>query len=187
MLRLIVVLVASLALFGCANSGNVTKTLYGDLSADSNVNPGEDGRPRPIVVYIYYLREEGEFNKSDFFSLYRDPVGTLGSNLVSFSKYQLSPAQSLSFQEELPSQVKSIGIVASYRDIEHTMWRAYSPLPETSWYSARKRIPDDMNVRIAKGGILAWFGDEAPEYMRQQNANSDFQIEVPKKFKPRNK
>ena len=173
-------------LIACASKSDSPKVLHGKFFAEADINPGEDGKARPVVVFIYYLRNEGEFNKADFLSLYRNPHETLGDSLASFSKYQLSPKQGLSFQDELSPDVQMVGVIASYRDIDHAVWRTFSLLPDKAWYSVGDRISDDMSVRVMKNKVVVWFGKAAPKDEESEKPASTYQSEPHKKFKTKN-
>ncbi|MBL4608364.1 MAG: type VI secretion system lipoprotein TssJ [Pseudomonadales bacterium] len=182
-LRGIGVLVLISLIAACASKSSSPKVLHGKFFAEADINPGKDSKARPVVVFIYYLRSEGAFNKADFFSLYRNPVETLGDSLASFSKYQLSPKQGLSFQDELSPDVRMVGVVASYRDIDHSTWRALSPLPDKAWYSVGDRISDDMSIRVMKNEVVVWFGKNAPKSEEEKPADSKYKSAPHKKFK----
>ena len=182
-IRGISMLVVISVLFACASKSNSPKVLHGDFFAEADINPGEDGKARPIVVFIYYLRNEVEFNKADFLSLYRNPVETLGDSLASFSKYQLSPKQGLSFQDELSPDVQVVGVVASYRNIDHATWRTIAPLPDKSWYSLGDRISDDLSIRVMKDEVVVWFGKKAPQDEQTEKPVDTYQSAPHKKFK----
>ncbi len=53
------------------------------LVVAQDVNPDRAGRPSPIVVRIYQLKEEGAFNNADYFALMDKEQETLGASLVS--------------------------------------------------------------------------------------------------------
>ena len=184
-LRVFGMLVLVSVLAACASKGTSPKVLHGSFFAEEDINPGKDGKARPIVVFVYYLRNEGEFNKADFFALYRNPGETLGDSLSSFSKYQLSPKQGLSFQDELSPDVQSVGVVASYRDIDHSTWRAFSLLPEKAWYSVGDRISDDLSIRVMKDKVVVWFGKKPPVSEKEEKPSPKYQTEPHKKFKTR--
>lgn len=185
-LRGVGVLILMSFLLACASKSDSPKVLHGKFFAEADINPGEDGKARPVVVFIYYLRNEGEFNKADFLSLYRNPHETLGDSLASFSKYQLSPKQGLSFQDELSPDVQMVGVIASYRDIDHAVWRTFSLLPDKAWYSVGDRISDDMSVRVMKNKVVVWFGKAAPKDEESEKPASTYQSEPHKKFKTKN-
>ena len=58
-----------------------------------DVNPDSAGRPSPIVVRLYQLKEEGSFNSASYFALSDKEQATLGPSLESREEYELKPGE----------------------------------------------------------------------------------------------
>ena len=99
------------------------------VSAD--VNPDPTGRPSPIVVRLYQLKEEGAFNSAGYFALWDKEQATLGPSLESREEYELQPGQTRELILKIPPEARYLAAVAAYRDLNNARWKALSPAPET--------------------------------------------------------
>jgi len=97
----------------------------------ADVNPDSGGRPSPIVVRLYQLKEEGAFNSANFFDLTDKEQATLGPSLDSREEYELLPGQTREIVLKIPPEARYLGAVAAYRDLNNSKWKALSPAPET--------------------------------------------------------
>lgn len=123
-----------LALSGCAGGPSGIPSSGGIVVA-SNVNPNPEGRPSPIVLRVYELRQTGGFTSADFFSLYRNAGKVLGQNLLGTQEFELQPGQSISFTRKLPPGTRFVGVVAAFRNLDSANWRGVAALPKkkTGW------------------------------------------------------
>ena len=96
-----------------------------------DVNPDSAGRPSPIVVRLYQLKEEGAFNSASYFALADKEQATLGPSLESREEYELQPGQTQELTLKIPPEARYLGVVAAYRDLNNSKWKALSPAPET--------------------------------------------------------
>jgi type VI secretion system protein VasD len=92
-------------------------------------NPDSNGRPSPILVRVYELKSTAAFDSADFFTLYGKDQATLGADLNAKSEFLLRPGESKGFEQNVQQGTKFIAVVAAYRDIEHSRWRATAPVP----------------------------------------------------------
>jgi type VI secretion system protein VasD len=94
----------------------------------ADANPDARQRPSPVVVRIYKLKDDDAFRNGDFFALYDKEQATLTASLVSREEFELSPGDKRSLSAALPPDVRFIGVVAGYRDIRNSEWRAEAPI-----------------------------------------------------------
>jgi type VI secretion system protein VasD len=97
----------------------------------ADVNPDAAGRPSPIVVRLYQLKEEGAFNSASYFALSDKEQETLGPSLASREEYELKPGETRELVLKIPPEARYLGAVAAYRDLNNSKWKALSPAPET--------------------------------------------------------
>ena len=141
--RRLIVLVASAALVSaCASKPPKPAATHAELIVGGDVNPDASGRASPVVVRFYQLRNDGEFNGTDFFGLYEKEKETLGASLVSREEYVLAPGESRKLELPLNGETRFIAVAAAFRDIRAARWRAISRPPE-------KKLKDLLH----KGGI----------------------------------
>jgi type VI secretion system protein VasD len=104
-------------------------TIAVDLAAQPDVNPDPNGRASPITVRVHQLAEAGEFGKADFFALWQHDAATLGAAALGRHEVQLAPGASGSVSFKLTPEMRSVGIVAAYRDFRKATWRVNVPVP----------------------------------------------------------
>jgi type VI secretion system protein VasD len=90
------------------------------------------GRASPVVVRVYELKSLALFNTADFFSLFEKERETLGTELVGREEYDLRPAETRPYQRQLQPDTRFIGVVAAFRDLEKSSWRASVAVPQKS-------------------------------------------------------
>jgi type VI secretion system protein VasD len=130
----------SLALAACASGNPKPKEpIRLDLTvhAASGVNPDDQGRAAPIVVRVYELKTDGAFNAADFFTLQDKDKTVLADDLVKRDQFQLRPGEHVTIARTADPAATTLGILAAYRDLPNSVWRAVYALPVTpqkAWY-----------------------------------------------------
>jgi type VI secretion system protein VasD len=140
--RLILLVASAVLLSACAAKPPKPAPAHAELIVSGDVNPDASGRASPVVVRVYQLRNDGEFNGADFFSVYEKEKETLGASLVSREEYVLAPGENRKLELPLNAETRFIAVVAAFRDIRTARWRAISRPPE-------KKLTD----LLRKGGI----------------------------------
>lgn len=127
---LLAVLVFAVALgtFGCSSKPKPT-TVDVAIEAARDLNPDRNGRPSPIVFYIYELESSQEFGAADFFEL-TDAGSPRTAGILSRHERQISPGDRMRFDDEVSPDTRYLGVVAAYRDIQNARWRASASLLE---------------------------------------------------------
>src|SRR4051812_20979385 len=112
------------ALSACASKPPGPVKTHTDLIVSADVNPDASGRASPVVVRVYQLRNDGEFVASDFFPLYDREKEILGASFISREEYVLAPGESRTLALPIDANARFIGVIAAYRDIRASHWRA---------------------------------------------------------------
>jgi len=128
--RILGVALACLALVACAAKPPKPVEAKALLSVSSDVNPDSSGRASPIVVRVYQLRGDAEFNGAEFFDLYDKEKETLGASLILRQEYVLQPGEQRQLEIALSQEARYLGAIAAFRDIRTAHWRVISPAPE---------------------------------------------------------
>lgn len=123
-------LTAALALAACSPPVVGPVKIGGLLAADPALNPDVGGRPSPVAVKVFQLKEAGSFEAADFFSLWRNSAATLGADLVSTTDLAVAPGEKRRFAEEIQPSTRFVGVVAAFREIERSGWRAVVVVPD---------------------------------------------------------
>jgi type VI secretion system protein VasD len=121
-----------LLLAGCHSAPPKPTPEKATLIVAQDANPDSNGRPSPVVVRIYQLKEEGAFNNADYFALMDKEQETLGPSLVEREEYELQPGETRTLQLNVPPEARFLGAIAGFRDIRNAHWKAISPTPEKS-------------------------------------------------------
>jgi len=119
-------LLLTLGLAGCAGmSGDGITDLTLQISVSDGVNPDRSGRPSPVFLQIYELRDPGSFREADYLDVYQDPAGALGGAYLATSEVgPLYPGTTVVETLRLTPTAVAVGILGEfsrYRDMDSTM------------------------------------------------------------------
>lgn len=123
-----------LALAGCASAPKPTfpvpRVLEISVKAAADINPDIRNRPAPLVLRVYELKSPVSFQSADFFALFDKDQATLGADLVRREEVQVRPGDAVKLNHELKADTRAVGVVAAFRDLEKSRWRAVVLLPD---------------------------------------------------------
>lgn len=132
------------------------------VEAASNVNPDDEKRAAPIIVRVYELKNVDAFNASDFFSLQDKDKSVLNDDLVVRDQFQLRPGESKTIQRIADQATTTLGVLAAYRDLPNSVWRATWTLPSAppqAWYRWGQKVK--LTIRLDTNAIK--ITDEQPQ------------------------
>jgi type VI secretion system protein VasD len=95
-----------------------------EIEATRDLNLGPGGQPLPVVLRVYELKGQGTFLTADFYGLFDRESAVLGADLIGREELTLRPGQVLRIQRPLDPQTAYLGVLAAYRDIDRSRWRA---------------------------------------------------------------
>lgn len=128
------------------------------LSAVERVNPTKDGRPSPIVVRLFELSNNAVFQSADFFALMDQEGASLGNDMLNSEEYILIPGEVRVVRKRAAPNSRFLGVVAGYRDLSSTNWRAVTPLPAPHlagrFWSRSVSPTKRLYVVMGEGGIM---------------------------------
>lgn len=102
--------------------------LKGQVEATATVNPDARGRPSPVVVKLFELKSVGPFEAGDFFSLFDKDRELLGGDVLRKEELTLRPGERVVLDRTLDPETRHLGVVAGYRALERSRWRAATPI-----------------------------------------------------------
>jgi type VI secretion system protein VasD len=108
------------------------------------------------VVRVYELKDANAFNDADFFSLKDKDKTLLADDLVTRDQFQMRPGDSNSIKRDAQQATKVLGVIAAYRDLPNSVWRATWPMPaspKAAWYhvmSPKLKLTIDLNANAIK-------------------------------------
>ncbi|WP_178106634.1 type VI secretion system lipoprotein TssJ [Pseudomonas mangiferae] len=119
------------------------------LKATDSLNPDMNGRPSPVVVRLFRLRQAVVFSSIDYFTLSDREQEALGGDLLFRESFVLRPGETQVHEYTVENDGRALGVMVGYRDLESSTWRAATdiPAPHDSW------LPD----------FLRW-GDRTVDY-----------------------
>ncbi|WP_053148319.1 type VI secretion system lipoprotein TssJ [Pseudomonas sp. P97.38] len=122
------------------------------LAASDQLNPDLNGRPSPVVVRLFELRQPVAFENADFFSLYERARETLSPDLVASEELEMRPGDSVELRLGLTGDGRYVGLLAAYRDLPHTRWRYTLPVAPAQLTEASLILAHDgITNPLAKG------------------------------------
>jgi len=99
-----------------------------NLVGAPGLNPDPGGRPSPVAVRVYQLRSPASFQQADIFQLLERESEVLGADLAGRSEVTVRPGATESLTLRPGPDVRYIGVVALYRDVDNAIWRAGAPV-----------------------------------------------------------
>ncbi len=119
------------------------------ISVSSLVNPDINGRPSPIVLRLYELKNIGKFEEADFYKLFEDHEGALGSDLVASEKFHFKPGDTKTLNHTVSPDTKYLAVTASFRNFNQSVWRDSIAI-EANKTSELVVVLESLNVSIKK-------------------------------------
>ncbi len=154
MLRIAVIslLLPLLALTGCASLGSGPSTRI-DLTLEGSrtLNPDLHGRPSPIVIRLYELKNPVAFEHAEFFALYQQPQEVMALDLVAHEELELRPGEQQTLKLTTTDQGRYIGVLAAYRNLPEADWRTVIPLRQGNRNQVTLYL-DELSIRPQAGG-----------------------------------
>ena len=98
------------------------------IRSAADINPNPDGRPSPVILRIYQLKTLTAFEDADFFSLFERDLEVLGQDLLRKDEVSLKPGDTQAITLEPKDEVRFIGVMASFRDIDQAQWKTIASI-----------------------------------------------------------
>lgn len=147
----------SLAACGSAPVRKEHARLRLQLGTSEDVNGDERGRAAPVMVRVYELKSAAAFESADFFTLQNNDKKVLGEDLLAVDEFIMRPGSEEQVRRKASHATTAIGVLAGYRELGKSVWRATYKLPEApeaAWY--RVLIPDkkvDLKIRVGQQAV----------------------------------
>ena len=143
--RSLALLPVALLLAQCGPEVKPPAVLTLTITGSADQNPDINGKAAPIAVRIYQLTATAKFERGDVFALTEHEAATLGTDDAGSQEFVIAPSESRTLKLELKPQVQAIGVVALYRDVDKSQWRANAPVATSG--------PSKLTLAIAKLAI----------------------------------
>lgn len=148
------VLAAAIVASGCGSAPAKPAAAKAQITASEDVNPNSSGRPSPVHVRIFQLKEDGAFMGSDFWALVDKEQETLGPSLVQRLEFDLSPGESKEFELKLSPDARVLGLMAEYADYRNAEWRVVAQAPNKTLMDLVKKDRVSFNIAKSKASIV---------------------------------
>lgn len=112
------------------------------IVAAADVNPNPQGRPSPVYLHLYQLRDSARFLAAEFDDVAAKADTALAAVIVGREGLMLQPGATVSVKLKIEPESRLLGVVAEYSDLPGTRWRLASTAPP--------------------GGLVELFEDAAP-------------------------
>jgi type VI secretion system protein VasD len=99
------------------------------IAARSDVNPDIRGRASPLSLRLFELKSATAFQTADFFALYDRDQATLGGDMLGREELIVRPGETQSITRKANPDTRLVGIIAAFRDLEHSVWRTSVAVP----------------------------------------------------------
>jgi type VI secretion system protein VasD len=152
-----VIVALAVMLDGCGSAPAKPAEAKGRISATAQVNPNSAGRPSPIHVRIFQLKEDGAFMGADFWSLVDKEQATLGASLVQRLEYDLVPGETKEFPLKISPEARVLAVMAEFADYRNAEWRVVAQAPNKSLMDIVKK--DRVSIEIGKDKATITVGD----------------------------
>lgn len=154
---LLSLLLISILLSGCAGSNLIEKTnsfVYA-ISATQNINPNIKNHPSSVVVRIYQLNNNVNFETARYDDLFNPAKNVLGAEFIAVNEYLVDPGMNTEVNIDVLATTKFFGVAVGFRSIDTVNWRTTVKLNEKSSLnpialfgaSGIRIIVDGLNVR----------------------------------------
>lgn len=126
-------LVACAALAGCKSTPPPPPKpidVQVNVVAAPDINPNRSGRPSPVFLRVFQLRDASKFLNAEFddATLHSDTV--LAGVVIARDERMIEPATTVALPLKIDPETRLLGVVAEYFDVANSQWRATSPTPE---------------------------------------------------------
>lgn len=148
---------AAMLAAGCGSAPPKPAVAKARITASADVNPDREGRPSPVHVRIFQLKEDGAFMGADFWALVDKEQETLGPSLVQRLEFDLTPSESKEFELKIAPEARVLGVMAEYADYRNAQWRVVAQAPNKTLLDLVKK--DRVTFEIAKDKVAIAVGD----------------------------
>ncbi len=99
-----------------------------DIEPAANLNADINGNGSPLMLRIYELTEQSNFNSADFFALFDNDKAVLAAALERKHQLLLQPNDPKSVTLQTDDKVVALGFFAAFRKIDNAQWRVVTKL-----------------------------------------------------------
>jgi type VI secretion system protein VasD len=149
----VVLCAATVLAAGCSSAPAKPAAAKARIAASGDVNPNAAGRPSPVHVRIFQLKEDGAFMDADFWALMDKEQETLGGSLVQRLELDLMPGETREFELKIVPDARVLGLMVEYADYRNAQWRVVAQAPNKTLMDLVKKDRVSFGVEKNKASI----------------------------------
>ncbi len=135
LLQGLIVITFAILSSACMSTGGEQKVDFSYvIEAADSINPDINGRPSSVVVRVFQLSNQINFENASYDDLFASANNTLGTEFISVDEYLIDPGARKEIEAQISENAKFIGVVVGYRSIDMVTWRTISPVEEKSFF-----------------------------------------------------
>lgn len=124
--------ITAMLLNGCASTReflDLETSMFLKFRVSESVNPDSNGRASPIVINLFYLTDNRQFEQEDIISLLQDADDRLGKDMIDKARLkEFIPGEDRDKSMKLSKKVKYVGILAEYIQYEKANAKLLIPI-----------------------------------------------------------
>jgi len=117
------------------------------VKSTSTLNPDINKVPSPLMLHFYELESAEKFIKFDYWTILAKNGKNLGPDLVSQTKYIITPEQKQTYTVAFDSRTKFLGVVGKFRNIKNDLAWKYVINLEQNQYNFEELIIDKFDIK----------------------------------------
>jgi type VI secretion system protein VasD len=116
---------------GCSTVKKEGVDVHFEIITSNYINPDHEEESRPLNISLFYLTDTETFLQADYFDLFQSDLDPLAGSLIQQSNVLVVPNSRKLYSEEVPENVRAIGVIYQFRKLEQSQWRTVVETPET--------------------------------------------------------
>ena len=158
MMKRITQVVALMLCFGltaCSSTTEHNVDFSYFITASNDINPDVQGQASPVLVRVYQLTSDINFNNATYDALFESNQNALGGEYISLNEYLIHPESKNQVELKISENAKFIGVAVGYRSVDMVTWRTALQVPEGKfwkvWQDAGIEIKvEKLSVRVVQ-------------------------------------
>lgn len=139
-----------------------------NVASQPNVNPDSSGRPSPVHVKVFELRNDLAFKQADFGALFANPISALGADLIAADDLVLIPGEARKISYKPNLETRYIGMLAGFRQMDRATWRMSKPIAPEDRTLIALELNDTTILILPDKQAEDWDPEEAVKEYQQR-------------------
>lgn len=171
-IRFIFLVLVTLTLTACQSMNGTVGGYFGldtdlqvNFQVDADINPDEFGKPSPVFIRMYELKDRKMISKADFISLYERDKEVLGADMLASHKLRrFTPGETRSEQFVVDKEANYVALYAEFLEFNQSKFKVVIPVV------ANNVFRNSVTVRVTGNKLII---DEPMEDTKDERASAD--------------